>query len=529
MPRWSERGREVCMTRRVVIVGSGIGALACGAALSSVGTKVTVLEKHHMIGGYLQGFSRGQWHFNVGTHYVGDLGASATFSRLMEALTDGHVVWRRLDDIYERISADGYGHEIIANTGSEYLRRLQQEFPQEKKRLRTFFRLLDKMRRKSGLLFAPKLFTGFGKYVTHALNRVLFFNVWRKTVQEVLDRYFSDERLKMLLAVHCDKTGLRPDEASFLSWAMIQNSYQNGACYPENGGEVISDALRDRITENGGTVRVRAGVQRILLNGRGVKGVLLRDGETIECERVISDIGIVETAKKLMPEGLASPRQQAVARRYMPSVGYMTLHVGFEGNLSSLGIQNANYRVLWGDPYDFTADPLDEKWRPTNVLITFPSIRDVAHTDMLHHTAEMLIPVQFRHFEKWVDTKVHQRGKAYDAHKKRITGRLTALLERTFPGIAKCVAFTDLSTPLTYREYCGHTHGAAYGLASRIGRTTDLDLHPLSDVKGLYYTGADVLSQGITGAFMSGIFTAVTVSGKLRILGLRRPRREPVV
>ncbi len=517
------------MTHRVVTIGSGIGALACGAALSSVGTKVTVLEKHHTIGGYLQGFSRGQWHFNVGTHYVGDLGADAIFYRLMEALTDGHVVWRRLDDIYERISADGYGHEIISNIGNAYLRRLQQEFPKEEDRLSAFFKLLEKVRRKSGLLFAPKLFTGPGKYVAHALNRVLFFNVWHKTVQEVLDRYFSDERLKMLLAVHCDKTGLRPDEASFLSWAVIQNSYQNGACYPEDGGEVISDALLGRITANGGTVRIRAGVEKILLNGRGVTGVLLRDGEVIECDRVVSDIGIIETAKKLMPEGRSSPRQRAVARRYMPSGSYMTLHVGFEGNLSSLGIQNANYRVLQGDPYDFTADPLDEGWRPANVLITFPSMRDTAHTDMLHHTAEMLVPVQFRHFEKWVDTKVHQRGRTYEDHKKRIAGQLTALLDRTFPGIAECVAFTDLSTPLTYREYCGHTHGAAYGLASRIGRTTDLDLHPVSDVKGLYYTGADVFSQGITGAFMSGIFTAVTVSGKLRILGLRRPQPKPVV
>jgi all-trans-retinol 13,14-reductase len=377
------------------------------------------------------------------------------------------------------------------------------------------------MRGRLGLLFAPKLFAGPGKYVVYALNRIIFSKYWNRTLQDILDRYFVDTRLKDLLAVHCDKTLMRPNEASFLSWAVIQNSYQNGACYPSGSGETISRGLRDKIIANGGAVRTNAGVRQILLHGNRVKGVLLDSGETLVCKKVISDIGIIETAERLMPEGRISPKQRLVVARYKPSGAYMTLHIGFEGDLSSFGIQNANYRVLGEDPYDFEGNPLTDAWRPTNVLISFPSIRDQAHTDTLHHTAEMIVPVAFRHFESWVGTGVNKRGDDYLNHKKRITERLVAVLDTTFPGIRSCVAYTNLSTPMSYRDYTGHKHGAAYGLSSGIGRLTDLSLSPVSDVKGLYYTGADTLSQGITGTFISGVFTAIAASGKFRIFNLK--------
>jgi phytoene dehydrogenase-like protein len=42
----------------IVIVGSGLGGLVCGAILAKQGRTVCVLEKHHQIGGNLQVFKR---------------------------------------------------------------------------------------------------------------------------------------------------------------------------------------------------------------------------------------------------------------------------------------------------------------------------------------------------------------------------------------------------------------------------------------------------------------------------------------
>ena len=57
----------------VVIIGSGLGGLACGAILSKNGYKVCVLEKNKQIGGCLQTFTRDRTIFDSGVHYVGGL------------------------------------------------------------------------------------------------------------------------------------------------------------------------------------------------------------------------------------------------------------------------------------------------------------------------------------------------------------------------------------------------------------------------------------------------------------------------
>ena len=57
----------------VVIIGSGLGGLACGTILAKEGYNVCVLEKNKQIGGMLQTFARDKVIFDTGVHYVGGL------------------------------------------------------------------------------------------------------------------------------------------------------------------------------------------------------------------------------------------------------------------------------------------------------------------------------------------------------------------------------------------------------------------------------------------------------------------------
>src|SRR5260221_7106832 len=57
----------------VVIIGSGLGGLACGTLLAKEGYKVCVLERNKQLGGNLQTFARDKVIFDSGVHYVGGL------------------------------------------------------------------------------------------------------------------------------------------------------------------------------------------------------------------------------------------------------------------------------------------------------------------------------------------------------------------------------------------------------------------------------------------------------------------------
>src|SRR6187402_2784859 len=57
----------------VVIIGSGLGGLLCGAILSKEGMRVCILEKNEQIGGALQTFRRDGLSLDTGIHYIGGL------------------------------------------------------------------------------------------------------------------------------------------------------------------------------------------------------------------------------------------------------------------------------------------------------------------------------------------------------------------------------------------------------------------------------------------------------------------------
>src|SRR5687768_17466401 len=70
----------------IVIVGSGLGGLACGTILAKEGYKVCILEKNKQIGGNLQTYVRDRVIFDSGVHYVGGLSKGQNMYQLFKYL-----------------------------------------------------------------------------------------------------------------------------------------------------------------------------------------------------------------------------------------------------------------------------------------------------------------------------------------------------------------------------------------------------------------------------------------------------------
>jgi len=70
----------------VIIVGSGIGGLSCGAILSKRGYKVLVLEQHYQVGGYCSSFTRKGFIFNSGVEDVSGLWERGPITYLLREL-----------------------------------------------------------------------------------------------------------------------------------------------------------------------------------------------------------------------------------------------------------------------------------------------------------------------------------------------------------------------------------------------------------------------------------------------------------
>src|SRR4051812_21510281 len=84
-----------------IVIGSGMGGMACAAALSKYGAKVLVFEQHYIPGGFTHAFSRKGFTWDVGVHCVGEMGPGEIPGELLRWLSNDEVQMKRMSPIYE--------------------------------------------------------------------------------------------------------------------------------------------------------------------------------------------------------------------------------------------------------------------------------------------------------------------------------------------------------------------------------------------------------------------------------------------
>ncbi|HEX5276772.1 MAG TPA: NAD(P)-binding protein, partial [Fluviicoccus sp.] len=113
-----------------LIVGSGIGGLTTAALLSDLGWKVAVFEQHYTAGGYTHSYERNGYEWDVGVHYIGDMGTDTMSRRFMDYLSGGKLDWAPMDPEYDRFFIGDKVFNAVAGK-AEFRANLLKDFPQE--------------------------------------------------------------------------------------------------------------------------------------------------------------------------------------------------------------------------------------------------------------------------------------------------------------------------------------------------------------------------------------------------------------
>lgn len=128
-----------------IIIGSGMSGLSCGSLLSKLGQKVLVLEKHYIAGGMTHTFTEKGYEFDVGVHYLGNLGPQGKDRKYYDMICQPedridfnqlgqkeHLVYDRMV-IRDRTQGGKIRKQVDYRAGDkEYLEGLYLAFPEEK-------------------------------------------------------------------------------------------------------------------------------------------------------------------------------------------------------------------------------------------------------------------------------------------------------------------------------------------------------------------------------------------------------------
>jgi len=497
-----------------IVIGSGIGGMSCAASLAMCNYKVLVLEKNSFPGGSMGSFTdpeSGNWKWYPGIQWVCDYAESSVDYMLLKAITGGKATFTPLDDECQIKYFPDLDYQFsFVNDKRKMLEKLLNEFPEEARKIELYFKYLDILEKKSGMFSLPKRFPPGLARIMFAFSKALkMLPHMDKSVTEVVDHVLKieDERLRAIFLSFSHYFGIPLDKTPFPFYAYAQNMQFNGMFYPHGGGEALLEALETTVKVKGGDLRTSSGVKKILFKDGKAIGVETVDGSTIYAKRMISSIGIKETLFGLVPEQERPSKLINALDKHHSVPSLLELLIGFEGDISSFGINRTAYKTMMGDPSTMSRNPCDDNWVCDDLTISFTSLLNTAHQNPAYQTAEMHHETRYEYFEKF---EGKQDSKEYKELIERITQHYLKRLEERFPGLTKHVGYTKLITPLDVKDFTHHDRGSMFGLD--IQKAFNPELSPRSGMKNLYFTGEDIFAQGLTP--LNGVITASVVTGK---------------
>jgi len=501
-----------------IVIGSGIGGLACATALARCGKAVLVLERQHVAGGLTQSFSRAGFQWDVGLHYLGEMGPEGDARGIVDWLAGQAMAFQPISSAYDIVHFPDNVTVPFTRPKAALEHELKQRFPDSAAEIDAFFAALDEAVHAGKALFTRRALSGVLGEVYGLWHRRDIHKWWGRTTAEVIDSLVSDARLRaVLLAQQGDHGGTEPAETSFGIHAVVMNHYLNGAWYPQGGAKVFADTLVPVIEQAGGAVQLDTRVAGVLIEDAGATGVLLDDGTALHAPAIFSDIGARNTVA-MLPAELQQSAWAKEIRSFQPSVCHVTLYLGFEGDISMHGASASNhwFHETWGTN-DGVWQLANEKAPPPVLFVSFPSLKDPGRTpdDHRRHTAEVVALTSWEPFSRWSGSSLQDRPDEYTAFKALIEQRLLAQFARHFPNLAPMVVFHEVSTPLTLTAYSGAYQGASYGLEVSPRRFLSESLNVRTPIARLFLTGQDVTSPGVMGAMMGGVIAAASIANQI--------------
>lgn len=476
----------------VIIIGSGLGGLACAHILSKAGKSVLVLEKEVQPGGCLQSYIRNGFVFDTGFHYVGGLAEGQSLYAMFKMLGLENLPWRRMDEAFDRIQIGNQKFSFLQGYDN-FMGNLQKSFPDEREALKQYIHLLKQTEQEQiSLLKSDRDLPSFSLFETSA---------W-----QYLTKMFNNSLLINVLSATSLKMELRKESLPLFNFLLGNASFIESSWRLKGPGSLIVDSLIRDIRKQGGGIICRTTVEELVEKNGRVVCVRCSDGQVYEAEYFISDVHPAVTCSWI--------KQSKVMRSiYLKRIGALDNTFGML--TVSLVVKPQKIKYFNWNQYIYKRNDVwtfcQEKFSVDRLLITARLPEDGGE---YLRQIDLITPMSWDNCSRWAQTSVGHRGEEYVEMKQRLAAECIGLAEHFIPDLGKMVEQFYVSTPLTYRDYTGTPEGSAYGIRKDYHNPMMTILSPRTPLHNLLLTGQNLILHGIHGVTMTAVYTCAEILGK---------------
>lgn len=434
-----------------IVIGAGIAGLVCGAFLAKSGKKVLLIEQHSIPGGYCTSFKRKGFNFDAAVHHIGGCGKWGVVGRCLKTLGI-EMDFYPLDPM-DHLIFPNFTIEIPADV-DEYILRLQERYPLEKDGIKHFFQDFFKLYRAT-----------FNNEKSQILDR--YRNL---TYGEMLNTFFHNDELKMILSAQWGYIGLPPTHASAIGMCQMMINYlKDGAFFPAGGTQEFANAFFKKFIDFGGHVMLSSKAKKILCNANATLGVTLQDGKEILSKVVVSNIDARQTFFELLAGKLDNSFLERVeGMRASCSFSLLYLGIGKGADLSKL--KRGFYHTASESSYR------DAEW----LYVSIPTMICPALAPPDKQIISVVVYLEKEKYQDIVNWK---------SFKENLIADTIVRIEKYVPDIKKYIEVIEAATPKTLERYTLNTDGAAYGWEVSVDQIGDNRLPHPTPVDNLYLTG----------------------------------------
>ncbi len=481
----------------VIVVGSGLGGLLCGAILSKEGYSVCMVEKNDKIGGALQTFVRDGVRFDVGVHYFGGFAPGQNLYQLLKyvGIHDKFKVSRLDENGFDRITFSGDQNEYPLSQGRHrFIQNLLTFFPDEK---RALTRYIEKLHEMCGYFPLYNL--------TNNKKKELGAKFEELNAKQFICSITSNLKLQMVLAATNPLYAGEPETTPFYLHALINNSYIESAWRCEDGGSQIATQLMKLIKQNRGVFYLNAAVEKFEGKNGMLESVVLENKQRLKADQFISNVHPATTMEMIDPGMIRKSYRKRIKSLQNTTSAFIVNAVLKKGFLEFWNYNRYHYRQndVWN-----CHRYREESW-PTGLVAFISSNRD---PDGYAKGITLMSYMNFSDVKQWSNTfntvtRPGDRGKDYLEFKQQKGWKLIKAAEEIIPGLAENIVSFTSSSPLTFRDYLGTKDGSIYGVMKDCRNPLQTFISPRTKIPNLFLSGQNLDLHGILGVTISSILT----------------------
>ena len=480
---------------RVVVVGAGLGGLGAALRLQGAGHDVVVVEQREKPGGRAYQLRDAGFTWDMGPSLV-------TMPWVLEETfaaggLDLHreVALSRLDPFY-RIFWSGEERHLDFVSDRERMKEGIARFSSRDAAAFDGFMAAMKPIYEEGILAAGRRPFLSARELVAFTPKMIRLGAALPLYRSVA-RHFEHERIREAFSFHSLFIGGDPFRVPAIYGALVYLQFLDEVWYARGGTYAIVEAMARPLD-----VRCGDGVERIEHAHGRVTGVVLRGGERIGADAVVSNADVLGTHELL--------DRRAPLRRLRPTMSCFLLYLGTDRPFDKL----LHHTLMVGDGYRRFIRDVTRDGRLPSTYSTYLHVPSRTEPGMAAGGGDSictLLPVP----------NLRAKGIDWDREAERLRDALIEDFETTFglSGLGSSIVVEHAMTPPDFARELGAVDGNAFAIEPTLHQSASFR-QPNRDrsLHGMYYVGGGTHpGAGMPGVLLGAEVTAALIEEDARV------------